>query len=241
MNPAKRLYRRVLHAIDRRSLPVAAEAQAIAHPFDARHAVDTGGYIPGESLSGDLYATDYYAIAPSALELALDHLAATGIDHRRFTFVDLGCGKGRAMLVASRHSFERIVGVELSGDLCDAAYANIACFEAPWPVVSSFDILNTDATAYAFPEAPLVVFLYHPFLGPVLRRVLRRLEEGVGRQPREVYLLYANPTYDEIMAEFPFLEQLWFYKLPLSAEDAAADRHGITHETFALYRHRPGK
>jgi len=241
MNPAKRLYRRALHAIDRRSLPMVGEAQAIAHPFDAEHGVDTGGYIPGETLSDDLYSTDYYGIAPSALALALDHLAAAGIDPRRFTFVDLGCGKARAMLVASRLPFERIIGIELSGELCAAARANVQSFQPQWLVVSSFDILHADATAYAFPETPLVVFLYHPFLGPTLRQVLHRLARSVREHPREVYLLYANPTYDAIMAEFPFLAQLWFYKLPLSPEDAAADRHGITHETFALYRHDPRK
>jgi tRNA1(Val) A37 N6-methylase TrmN6 len=35
-------------------------------------------------------------------------------DHNQYAFVDLGCGKGRALMVASEFSFARLVGVEIS-------------------------------------------------------------------------------------------------------------------------------
>jgi hypothetical protein len=81
-----------------------------------------------------------------------------------------------------------------------------------------------------------VIFLYHPFLRPVLRRVLLNLERQLRRSPRTVYLLYANPGYQATIAQFPRLTQVWDFSIPLSAEDARADRHGITHERFTLYQ-----
>ena len=87
-----------------------------------------------------------------------------------------------------------------------------------------------DATTVPLPETPLFVFLYHPFLAPVLRRVLQHLAHSLAIHPRPAYLLYANPNYFDTLADFPWLEPMWDAPLTLSAEDAAVDRHGITYE-----------
>jgi SAM-dependent methyltransferase len=200
---------------------------AATHPFDLAHATDTGGHIPGGRLTpANLYNTAYYAISPSTLTQALQLLPepADGL-----TFIDLGCGKGRAPLVAARFPFTRILGVELSPELCVIARANTS----PHPRIS---IQQADAATVLYPESPLLVFLYHPFLAPQLRRVLANLERQRRPSPHPTWLLYANPSYPRTMARFPFLQPLWDHSVPLSAEDAAADRHRITHERYTLYR-----
>ena len=230
----RRLYRRLLHAVDNYGLrgllpqPEPDFNQSDApHPFDLAHGTDTGGHIPGERLTpANLHNTAYYAIAPSALKAALAMLpeAASG-----FEFIDLGCGKGRALLVAAEFDFPRILGVELSPALCRTAESN--CQRYP-----RIAIRHQDAATLTFPATPLVVFLYHPFLAPVLRRVLANLEHHHRANPHPTYLLYANNTYPKVFARLPFLQQVWDYSIPLSPEDAAADRHRITHERFTLYR-----
>ncbi len=106
------------------------------HPFDREYNVDTTGLVWGESLdsadpasTAKYWATGYYGIAPSAFNAALDRLA---LDWARFTFVDIGCGKGRALLLATRHPFRSFLGVELSPDLAAVAQRNLAAFRAPW-------------------------------------------------------------------------------------------------------------
>ena len=230
----RRLYRRLLHAIDnhglRGILPQPApnfNESPEPHPFDLAHGTETGGHIPGEALTpANLHNTAYYGISPSALTAALQFLPEP---MSGFTFVDIGCGKGRALLVAAELNFARILGIEISSELCRIAESN--CEHHP-----QIEIRQQDAANLTFPAAPLVVFLYHPFLAPVLRRVLTNLERHHRADQHPTYILYANCTYPNLLARYPFLEQVWDYSVPLSAEDAAADRHRITHERFTLYQ-----
>src|ERR1700723_2584724 len=73
------------------------------HPFDERFGVETSGLIY-ELPSGhqhDLYNNGYFAVAPSVFHAIMRAmLARLHLDFRRFRFVDLGSGKGRALLLA---------------------------------------------------------------------------------------------------------------------------------------------
>ena len=47
---------------------------------------------------------------------------------RHDVFLDLGAGKGRMLLAASRYPFRRVIGVELSDRLAAIARSNVAAF-----------------------------------------------------------------------------------------------------------------
>ena len=216
--------------------PVApiVEAAEPAHPFDLQHGTDTGGYHSsadlGGSLLSSLYTTSYYGIAPSALSSALSSLA---IAYDEFTFVDVGCGKGRALMVAAEFPFRRLWGVEISTEFCEIARANLK-LRPEWAVRAC--VCNEDASTVTYPDGALVVFMFDPFLAPLLRRVLANLEKQIRKRPRPMYLLYArNPRYAQVFRKFPFLQEVSETAHPLSAEDATVDRFGLTHEQFTLY------
>ena len=99
------------------------------HPFDERFGVDTSGLVY-ELPSGhqhDLYNNGYFAVAPSVFHSVMQALRdRLALDYRRFSFVDVGSGKGRALLLASDYPFREIIGVELSPELDRVARANIA-------------------------------------------------------------------------------------------------------------------
>ncbi len=230
------LYRRLLHTLDNHGLhgllrkppepiPGAAYAPDAPHPFDLAHHVDTSGHIPGEALptgsSADLYNTAYWAISPSTLRQAF---AALPFDPALYTFVDLGCGKGRALLLAAQHGFRAVLGVELSPALAGIARANTA----PHP---NIQVLTQNAAQAALPNGPLLVFLYHPFLPALLRRVLTNLLAQQRAEP--IYLLFANPPTPRLLARFT---PVWTRDFDLSPEDRAADRHGLFFERYALYQ-----
>ena len=213
------------------------------HPFDLAHGVDTTGLVWGEALEGkkikpdaQYWATGYYGVAPSALHAALDRL---NLDWRQFRFVDIGCGKGRAMLLALRYPFKGILGIELSPALADIARSNLASFQAPWrqgDVPAA--VLTGDATAFELPCDPMVLFLYHPFAAPVMRRFLQHLEQSLHADPRPVYLLYANPELAPMLDGNANLQQLSNVHYPFSAEDTAADLFGSHSEHIITYRTR---
>ena len=229
----------------RRSVRQAPEAPAITttepaieletHPFDLRHGTDTSGclgsaVLPPTSLSA-LFITGYIGIGPSAL---VEAIAALPIDHQRFTFVDLGCGKGRALLVASQFPFRRLLGVELAPELCRIAEANIAT-RPEW--AKRISILEHDAATISLPDGPLIIFMFHPFFARILRRVLANLQRQLRRSPRETWLLYANnPRFPGVMERFPFLREISETNHPLSPDDTAANIFQLPYERFTLYR-----
>src|SRR5260370_23850643 len=112
------------------------EAKPQLHPFDERYGVDTGGLIGGGELrSGhrhDVFNTAYYGMAPSRFQWVMEQWIAdqTHAALEDYSFVDLGCGKGRAVMMASQFHFREVVGVELHAGLARIAEANLATWTA---------------------------------------------------------------------------------------------------------------
>jgi SAM-dependent methyltransferase len=207
------------------------------HPFDLLHGTDTGGYSSGGDFSATtlsaIYTTAYFGTTPSACKQAL---SALPVEFEDYTFVDIGCGKGRALLVAVQFPFRHLLGVELSSDLCTIARANIATDPRNIERVS---IVNQDAIKLAYPDGPLVLFLFDPFVAPVLRRVLANLERQLRRSPRPAYLLYEwhphTPGITKVINSFKFLKEISDTPYTFSPEDAAFDPFERTEENFTLY------
>jgi SAM-dependent methyltransferase len=194
-------------------------SEAVAHPFDVRYGVDTGGLVGGGSLTvghrHDAFITAYAGIPPSRFEGAMARWRETVVSPEVYTFVDLGCGKGRAVMLASGMGFHEVMGVELNPGLAEVAGANLAV----WKAGRSVRIVCGDATEVELPAGPCVVYLFNPFGAPVLRRLLERLEARGGA----VDVVYQNPEQEAVFAEFPRFALLWSEVFAMSEEDAAAD------------------
>ena len=92
------------------------------HPFDLEFGVRTSGLIAGRNLKSgsqvDRHNTAYFGIAPSVFHEMIARwrrLKPAG-DIDEYTFVDIGAGMGRALLLASELSFRSVIGVELNRD-----------------------------------------------------------------------------------------------------------------------------
>lgn len=138
------------------------------------------------------------AYQPIEAELLREILNSLQIDGSQFTFIDIGSGKGRALLVAAEYPFRRVIGVELLPELNSVAEENIrrlakkACGE--------MQSIWGDAVEFVFPAEPLVVFLFNPLPEAGLRKVMGNLEESLRKQPRPVYVIYANPVFEGIVS-----------------------------------------
>lgn len=167
--------------------------RVVDRAFDQELGVDTGGVteLKGLRLAGD--AADSVAHIASDPDEFGNAMAALDIDPGRFTFVDLGAGKGRALLLAARHGFRKVVGVEFARELVEAAERNIrAAHTRQSPPVR---ILEQDATCYDLPDEPLVLFMYNPFGGRTMQDVARRAAASLRRNPRPHHVLYLNPFH----------------------------------------------
>ena len=230
---------RLLLQRDRRATGARSPAQAV-HPFDEQYGVDTGGLLFGEHLDTErpeaYWATAYYGIAPSVFSAALDRLA---LSFSEFTFVDVGCGKGRALMLATRYAFRAAVGIELSPGLASIGRRNLERFAPEWRQPLPVTVVCGDATEIELPRGPLVILLYHPFAAPVMRRFLDRVQRSLRDEPREIWIIYANPELHPLLRSMNWLAPAWDECLPMSGEDRAADRFGSEWERIVAYRTVP--
>jgi hypothetical protein len=169
--------------------------------FDREHGVDTAGIVRLDELpfrhANKSHGVRYEAILPEAFDALLDGLP---IGDGELTFVDLGAGKGRALLLASLLPFRRIVGVELSPELATVAAGNIERFASPRMRCLQLSVECADATTWEFPDEPLLVYLFNPFGEDLMRRVLANLDASLSRRPRRAVLVVANRMFPSELA-----------------------------------------
>jgi SAM-dependent methyltransferase len=210
-------------------------AAAPVHPFDAAHGVETGGLIPAGDLvtghSSDAHVTAYYGVAPSILRGLVELWAEASPSHarERYSFVDIGAGKGRAMLVASELGFRQVIGIELNPEMADIAERNMERWNRSRAEDETAEraapvrVVEMDALEFEFPAGPCVAFLFHPFEAPLLKRLLRRMEAQFSKRPGDLDVLYVNAECAAVFDANPAFERLWFGSVAMSAEDHAAD------------------
>lgn len=110
-------------------------------------------------------------------------------------FVDLGCGKGRVLILAVQSGFARVTGVDYSPALCALAEKNLEAFRNRTQRSFRSKVLAMDATDYAFTREDTVVYLFNPFDAVVLSAVLARLRRSIAAHPRTVWIVYHNPVW----------------------------------------------
>jgi len=125
----------------------------------------------------------------------------TDIDLAAFTFLDLGSGKGRTLLMASDYPFQRIVGVELLPSLHAIAQENLARYKNESQQCMVLESVCADATTFSLPPGPLVIYLFNPFPESRLRQFLANLERSLREHPQTLYVLYHNPLLENVLLE----------------------------------------
>jgi len=178
--------------------------------YDWDHRVNTTSAAVGwrDRLLGAFHSA-YQPTDPGGFREMLDALAQhSHLNFRDFTFLDLGSGKGRTLLMASDYPFQRILGVELLPTLHQIAQENLRAYKNDSQRCFALESVCADATTFLFPEEPLVIYLFNPLGEPALRRVVSKLEQSVRANPRPVYVLYYNPLLEHVLVESGFLRKV---------------------------------
>ena len=172
--------------------------------FDLRHGTETmrPREIAALPLAGGSRedGVQYQAAAPRVVRALLDRLPAAARDG---TFVDYGCGKGRALLLAGESGFRHLVGIEFAPGLAAVCRRNLRRSRV-LPAGVSSTVMEIDAAAHVPPEGTLVAFLYNPFHGATLSQVVERLRLRAARHPSDLWVVYVNPVGLDVFAEAGF-------------------------------------
>ena len=166
------------------------------HPFDTLHGTDTGALIPGEDLATghrhDRHITAYHGTAPSLFRKLIAHWRRQARHPvEKTAFVDVGAGKGRAMLLAAELPFRRILGIELHPALAAAARRNVQRFAAKH-IAPSMTIEEADVMRLRMPAGPCCIFLFNPFDLVLMDRFLDKLTRDFSGREGDLDLLYVN-------------------------------------------------
>jgi SAM-dependent methyltransferase len=189
-NLSVRVFRRVIE------IPVRGFPRGQSHnqpAFDRELGVDTSGIVWLTNPQSKNF-TSGFRYEPCHPELCTWSIEHAGIDPKDFCFVDVGCGKGRQLIVASKYNFSELIGVEYSSQLCGIAKANLRKLDIHGKVECQ------DAVQFTFPECNVFAFFYNPFGPVILDQVLRHLPAS-----REVVVAYAGPGRDAV-AQQPWLK-----------------------------------
>src|SRR5258708_7681217 len=132
----------------------------------------------------------YRALTQDVFRAAMD---AVKIDARAFTFVDIGSGKGKVLLMASDLPFKRIIGIEYALGLHEVAVRNVATYRSESQQCTEIEALYGDGLAYTPPPGPLVLFVFNALAAEFMRAFLKRLDqEAAAQEGRPVLLIYTN-------------------------------------------------
>jgi SAM-dependent methyltransferase len=212
------------------------------HPFDQIYSTETSGLVPARDLAtghpNDEHVTAYYGVAPSILRSLVKQWLSTAPQHHitDYTFLDVGAGKGRAVLLASEFPFRQVIGVELNPAMAAIARANVDIWNHTHtsdPTASAtapIQIIQDDALNLALPSTPTLVFLFHPFEDPVLKAFLRHIETAFADRPGTLDLLYVNAEHGAVLDRHPAFQMLWQGQVAMSPEDHAADLEAIAQQ-----------
>lgn len=167
--------------------------------YDWEYRVDTTSATVGwkDRLLGE-FLSPYQPTEPALFH---EMMTSLPIDFSTFTFIDLGSGKGRTLLMACDYPFRRVVGVEVLPSLHRVAEENIRKFQSLSGRRNVIENLCVDAREFEFPNEPIVLYLFNPLPETALTGVIRKLVASLQAHPREVYVIYHNALLEEVLTQ----------------------------------------
>jgi SAM-dependent methyltransferase len=149
--------------------------------LDSLYGVDTGP---------DGFGDNPFAYDPAPWRTLKQVMRLASLPAEGFTFVDIGCGKGRVLLSALEFPFRQIIGIELSSTLAKIAEKNLGTARLFTRRALSSEVICGDATEFVTPKGPLIVFFYNPFPLDTMQIVLGNIVRAYVETPCLVYLIF---------------------------------------------------
>lgn len=105
-------------------------------------------------------------------------------------FIDMGCGKGYVMTIASEYPFKQIGGVEYTKELCDICQRNLDILK-----LDSVKVFNSDAKLWDGYADYDVYYFCNPFDETILSVVAKKILEA--HTGSKCWIYYLNPHQEE--------------------------------------------
>jgi len=108
-------------------------------------------------------------------------------------FLDVGSGKGRALILAAEAGFRKVIGVEHAAELNAQAHVNIEKVRHRFPH-TEFVLIEDDALTSPIAPDTDVIYLFNPFDKRSLEMYLRHVKKHFAYD-RQLHLIYVHPVH----------------------------------------------
>lgn len=191
--------------------------------FDLRHRVNTATPMSQRQLFGRNHSSDLHRYVASTFDVMRSTLDYVSMLHdlSECGFVDLGSGKGKALIAASRYPFKSLQGVELSARINAIACANLKRLGLDKRVA----LFEGAAADYSFQPHERIIYFFNSFSGDALHSLLNNLAASPRIGPG--VLIYTNPTERSDIEKYftcihhEFIDpghcEVSYYRLPASS------------------------
>src|SRR5882757_3979875 len=142
-------------------------------------------------------------------------------------------------MLASDLPFRRVVGVELNAALVSVAQKNLIKWNASPHVCDDIEVLNADALEFAFPDSPVLLYVFNPFDAHLTQLLLDRIQAVSLTRSADIDIIYMTPEHADLFAAVPNLQLLNQGRAPLTTEETAVDAFQTQSLGYCIYRLPP--
>jgi predicted RNA methylase len=136
------------------------------------------------------YDFDGWGTCPVNESFFHEMMRAIPADLAGFDFIDVGAGKGKAMMLATEYPFRRVIGVELAEDLVSIARGNLARHGALRPPRAPVELHCQDFMRWTLPLEPSVLFFNDPFPASIAELAILHVEASLDACRRPAFVIY---------------------------------------------------
>tara|TARA_E500000331_G_scaffold350205_1_gene394685 strand:- start:536 stop:1156 length:621 start_codon:yes stop_codon:yes gene_type:complete len=152
---------------------------------DKSRRIRTQKYIELEDLGiSKKIGSRYESISYSKLKL----LSLFSLKEGFSSFLDIGCGLGRPIIVAGENGYKNLYGVDISSILIDECKKNIK------KIGLKVKLECSDVENYNLPTGKLCIFLFNPFGKEKIEALINKIKN----RKQDTLILYHNPKYSNL-------------------------------------------
>ena len=126
--------------------------------FDIKYKTDTFAFVALNDLGIDDSDKESAYMYEPTHAIPLNKLFKKMNINSEQVLLDLGCGKGRVLLIASQFPFKELRGIDLSDKLCDIAKKNCTIYKNKMKTKVEFSIFNVNVVNYKIQDDETVFF-----------------------------------------------------------------------------------
>jgi SAM-dependent methyltransferase len=113
---------------------------------------------------------------------------------KKDSIIDLGCGKGEAIVQLAKYPFNEVAGVELSEKLYLICQNNLRIFKK-----TDIKLYHDDAGNFGDIDRFNFIYMFNPFPEIVMQKVVLNIEHSLQRKPRLITVIYSHPTCHDVL------------------------------------------